>query len=259
MATKKKVSTDLAVPKKTSSAIVSIQEQLKAQAAAMAGRTAPSAGSVIKLTKDKKFQLPDGRKVDGPLELVIVDFVSRNKYYDRPFDPAKPMAPACFAIGPIPNELAPKDNVPEKQNDECKGCWANEYKSAPNGKGKACKNTRYLAVLPPDADAETELWFLEVSPTGLKSFDGYITSVTRQYQMPPIAVITEVSFDENSDYQSLLFGNPQPNQNLAAHFERQAEATDMLMQDIDTSGWQPIAAPTPRGGVSARKPAVARR
>lgn len=259
MATKKKVSTELAVPKKTSSAVVSIQEQLMAQAAAMAGRIAPSAGSVIKLTKDKKFHLPDGRKIDGPIDLVIIDFVSRNKYYDRPFDASKPMAPACYATNPNPLELAPNDNVPEKQNDECKGCWANEYKSAPNGKGKACKNTRYLAVMMADAPTDSELWFLEVSPTGLKNFDSYVPSVVRMFTMPPIAAITEVAFDEDTDFQLLTFSNPRPNQNLAEHFARQAEAKDLLSQDIDTSGWMPISAPTPRGGVSARKPAAARR
>lgn len=58
MATAKKTpSTAVAVKKPVSSAVVSIQEQLKAQVAAMAGRIAPTTGINIRITQDKKFQL----------------------------------------------------------------------------------------------------------------------------------------------------------------------------------------------------------
>lgn len=260
MATTKKTpakpSTAIAV-KKAGGSVVSIQEQLKAQAAAMAGRTQPTTGSTIKLTKDKKFQLPNGQKVDGPLELVVVDFVSRNKFYDRAFDSNNPVPPACFAIHAEPKQLVPSDNSPEKQSDDCNSCPLNQFKSGANGKGKACKNTRYLAVLPPDADADTELWFLEVSPTGLKSFDGFVNSTMRSFQMPPISVVVDVDFDPDSDFQTLTFGNVRPNENLAVHFARQAEAIDQLTQEIDVSGYQPVQAPPVRQPV--RKVANARR
>lgn len=232
--------------KKISGAVVSIQEELKAQAAAMAGRTQPASGSNIKLTKDKKFLLPNGQKVDGPLELVVVDFVSRNKFYDRPFDQNNPVAPACFAIGLEPKQMVPSDSSPEKQSDDCASCPLNQFKSSSNGKGKACKNTRYLAVLPPDATEDEELWFLEVSPTGLKSFDGFVNSTMRTFQMPPISVVVDVDFDPNADYQTLTFSNVRPNENLAVHFPRQTEAMEVLMADIDTSSYQPVQAPPAR-------------
>lgn len=258
-AAKKTPGTAVATKKPTSSAIVSIQEQLKAQAAAQANKIAPPSGINIRVTQDKKFQLPDGSKFDGPLDLVIVDFVSRNTFYEGAYDPNNISPPACFAIHPEPKQMAPSDNSPIKQSDDCASCPMNQFGSG--GKGKACKNSRVLAVLPPGADADTPMWLLQVSPTALKGFDGYVGSVARTFQMPPISVVTSVDFNPNETYASLTFGDPRPNENLAAHFNRQAEAKELLMTEPDVSGFGQEPAKPARAPArpAARKPAVAAR
>lgn len=258
-AAKKTPGTAVATKKPASSAIVSIQEQLKAQVAAQANKIAPPSGINIRVTQDKKFQLPDGSKVDGPLDLVIVDFVSRNSFYEGAYDPNNISPPACFAIHPEPKQMVPSDNSPIKQADDCASCPMNQFNSA--GKGKACKNSRVLAVLPPDADADTPLWLLQVSPTALKGFDGFVGSVARTFQMPPIAVIASVDFNPNETYASLTFGDPRPNENLAVHFARQAEAKELLMAEPDVSGFGQEPAKPARAPArpAARKPAVAAR
>lgn len=256
MATKK-TSTAVAVKKPTSSAIVSIQEQLKAQLAAQAGKIGAPSGINIRLTQDKKFTLPDGSSHAGPLDLVVVDFVSRNMFYEGTYDPNNITSPVCFAINSVPRDMVPSDNSPAKQNDDCPSCPMNQFGSS--GKGKACKNTRLLAVLPPDADEDTPLWLLTVSPTAIKGFDGFVGSVARTFQMPPIGVTVSVDFDPNQTYASLTFSDPRPNENLEAHFSRQAEATELLNTEPDYSAF--AAAPVkaaPQRPV-ARKPAVARR
>ena len=64
MATAKKTaSTAVAVKKPASGAIVSIQEQLKAQAAAAASKIAPAGGNKIRYSKGK-FVLPDGSEAE---------------------------------------------------------------------------------------------------------------------------------------------------------------------------------------------------
>lgn len=236
MATKapaaKKTSTAVAVKKPTGGAIVSIQEALKKQAQELNEKVAPASGITIGVTQAKEFRLPDGQKVDE-LQVVIVDFTSANYFYEGEYDKDNIQPPACFAIGTNPLNLVPSDNSPAKQNDTCKGCPMNEFGSA--GKGKACKNTRVLAVLPPDATEDTPIWLLKVSPTAIKGFDSYVRSVASTFQMPPISVVTTVSFDPNSDYASLRFGDPQPNENLAAHFNRQDEARKLLAEEPDVS------------------------
>lgn len=241
--------TEVAVRKPTSGAVVSIQEQLKAQAAAMNERIQPGTGNKIRLAKGK-FVLPDGTETSEPLELVIVDFLAVNKFYEGAFDSKNPAPPACFAIGSNPRALVPSDNSPNKQASECSGCPMNEFGSA--GTGKACKNTRVLAVLPPDADADTDMWTLEVSPTGLKGFDGYVAGVTRMFQLPPVGVVTTVALDPSVDYPKLMFSNPQPNANLEVCFGRQGEARDLLAVEPDVSGYQPIKAPVRRAAAGRR-------
>lgn len=244
-----------AVAKKANTSVANIQDMLRAQAQAMAGRIAPPTGNNIKVTQDKKFLLPDGNKVDGPLELVVVDFTSRNEYYEGSYDPNNITSPLCFAINPVPKDMVPSANAPEKQCDDCASCPMNQFGSA--GKGKACKNMRVLAVLPPDADESTPMWLLKVSPTAIKGFDSFVGGVNRTFGMPPIAVTVEVDFNPAETFASLTFGNPKPNENLAAHYGRQEEAAELLAVEPDTTRASAPAKPAARP--VARKPALGAR
>ena len=132
----------------------------------------------------------------------------------------------------------------------------NQFGSSPMGSGKACKNTRLLAVLPPDADDETEIWTLKVSPTALKNFDNFVAGVNRAFQLPPVGVIVTVGFSDAKDYPSLEFTNPQPNNNVAVHLTRQEEAREMLLREPDVSAYgveKPAKAKTPTRKTVARR------
>lgn len=251
MATTKKpaASTAVAVKKTTGANLVSIKEAMAAQLADLASRVAPASGNAIRVTQDKQFLLPDGTKTPGPLELVVVDFTSKNSFYEGAFDPKAISPPACFSIGQNPLKMTPSNNAPVAQSTDCQSCPMNQFGSA--GTGKACKNSRVLAVLPPDADADTPMWTLATSPTANKGFDGFVSSVARVFQTPPVGVVVSVSFDLNETYAKLVFTNPQPNENLAEHFGRQAEAAAMLAVEPDVS--QYVKAPPARGKVAARR------
>lgn len=247
MATAKPAKTKaLVIPKKNASSVVSIKDALEREVAANANKTAPPGGDAITIGQDKTFKLPDGTKTPGPLQLVIVEFNSSNKFYEGAYDKDNIAPPACFAIGENPTTMAPSDNSPNKQSDSCSTCPMNLFGSS--GKGKACKNTRVLAVLPPDADADTPLWVLNVSPTALKAFDSYVGEIARKFNLPPIGVVTEVSFDPNVDYASLRFGSPTPNANLADHYARKDEAKKRLLSEPDISQYEP---PVPTKGKTA--------
>ena len=251
MATKAKTSTSTAVAVKKATNIVSIQETLKAQAAAMNERVAPAGGAAIRVTQDKQFMLPDGTKTPGPLELVIVDFISKNAFYEGAYDPKNISPPACFAIGQNPLKLVPSANSPLGQATDCAGCPNNQFGS--DGNGKACKNSRVLAVLPPNADADTPMWTLATSPTANKGFDGFVSSVARVFEMPPIGVIATVGFDAGSTYAKLTFSNPVPNPNVGEHFARQEEARAMLEVEPDVSGFVKTPPVPARGSKTAAR------
>lgn len=84
--TKKTTSTAVAVKKNTSTAVVNIQEMLRKQAEANAARVEPGSGKSIRIGQDKSFTLPDGTKTRESLQLVVVDFVSRNEYYEGAYN-----------------------------------------------------------------------------------------------------------------------------------------------------------------------------
>lgn len=236
MATKKTTSTAVAV-KKTSTAVANIQDMLRKQAEANASRVEPGSGKSIRIGQDKSFTLPDGTKTRGSLQLVVVDFVSRNEYYEDAYNKDDITPPNCFAIHPEPKQLVPSDNSPDKQCDNCASCPMNQFGSAPTGAGKACKNTRVLAVMPPDADDDTEIWTLKVSPTAVKAFDSFVAGVNRTFQLPPVGVVVTVGFSGAKDFPSLEFTDPQLNENVVVHFGRQDEAREMLMREPDVSSF----------------------
>lgn len=231
-------STSVAVKKPSSTSLVSVQAEMQKQIAELANRVAPPTGVKIRATQDKQFVLPDGTKTPGPLELVIVDFVAVNNFYAGPFDKDN-VAPAdCFAVGTDPKRMHPSANVPNKQADDCQSCPMAQWGS--KGKGKACGNARLLAVLPPDADADTPLWTLQPSATAIKAFDSYVSGVARSHQAMPVGVVTTVEFNPNETFAQMSFGDPKPNPNVGEHFLRQAEARELLFAERDVTGWVPV-------------------
>jgi hypothetical protein len=185
--------------------VLDLQAELRAQLAAAKEAVAPPSGFSISV-KGKQFTLPDGSVNPGPMNAVILDWVTLNMYYSGAYNANQPEGPKCFALGRKLAELSPPEDVPTRQNDTCSGCAMNEWESAPGGgKGKACKNTRRLLVVgSTDIGEGTQPYILPVSPTGLSHFDKYVTSLVDR-GLNPIEVVTEISFDANAAYPSLRF------------------------------------------------------
>lgn len=218
-----------------------VRAKLLADTAAMAKKIAAPGGDLIRLTKKKTFKLPTGQESTPgtPLKVVVLDFVSYNAFYDRPWSDDDKSPPACFALGPNPKELVPSVNSPVVQSEtNCEDCVNNAWKS--KGKGKACGNHRLLAVVEPTAAVDSPVMLIRLSPTGVKFWDKYVNDVIGRFGMGPICVETEIYFDQASDYATLRFGNPTPNANLGVHAARQAAATKRLLTEPDVSSYEPV-------------------
>jgi hypothetical protein len=206
---------------------------------AMKAKLAAPGGDGISVTQGKDFKLPDGSKVET-FKGIIVDFVSFNAYYEGVYDANNVVPPNCFAIGTVKNdELVPSDSSPDPQDDgcgSCKGCWANAFKSAANGSGKACKQAIRVAVLLEDG----ELHRLNISSTGLKGFGIYTRDVASTFGVPPYAVMTTFSFDDKVDYASVRCSDPLllNEEQLAYVFTKRDDALQMLMAEPDVSEFQ---------------------
>lgn len=228
---------DMAKNKATGTSIVNIEAELAKEAEGISKRIQAPSGDYIKVTQDKFFQMPDGSKHQGPLSVVILDFVAANLFYDQPFKEGQNTPPACVAIGLEPLLLIPDEASPVKQAEACSDCPNNDFGS--KGAGKACTNTRILAVVEPNADENAPILLLKVSPTGIKPFDSYVASIKSQFNTVPAGVVTDIYFDPNLKYGSLRFGNPRVNENLAVHYDRRKAAKERLLVIPDLSGYTP--------------------
>ena len=215
-------------------------EQQKALIESLQKRLSAPTGDRVKITQFKKFRLPDGLETDQALNAVVVDFVASNVFYEDMFDKDEMGPPDCFAIHAEPALMVPSEKAPKKQGDTCSRCSMNQWGSGPRGKGKACKNTKLLAILPADADATTPLWVIQVSPTGIKFWEEYTRGLVNR-GIAPSQVVTEISFDSNVDYPSLRFKSLRPLEadEYTQVVGRATEAHNRLHTEPDVSGWQP--------------------
>lgn len=212
---------------------------LAADVAALGTKLAAPTGKSIQVTQSKQFRFPDGATVDS-FKGVIVGFVSQNAYYEGDFDRDNIVPPNCFAIGVVKNDDlersdASPDPQPEDGGSECKGCWANQWKSAAKGNGKACKNSIKLAVLCDDGEVRP----LALSSTALKPFGEYVREVVQAFSVAPYGVLTEFSFGA-SDYSSVRCGNPiKLNDDQLAHsLMARDDAMAMLLTEPDCSEFE---------------------
>lgn len=186
-------------------ALVALEQQLKTELEALGGAIDPPSSNRIS-TKGKLFSLPDGRSGPGPIQVIVLDFVTHNSYYKAAWNPNVKAPPSCWAIGKNLEDLKPSDKAPEPQHTDCANCPKGQFGSATNGgKGKACKNTRKLLLVEPGFTEASDPLTLDVSPTGLKSWNKYVDFLRKAHAMLPMQVVTQISFNPNESYPSLQF------------------------------------------------------
>jgi hypothetical protein len=229
--------------------VVNYSELMAKQVAEIQSKLGAPGGDRITVSQDKKFKFPDGHVSGDSFPAVIVDFASYNGFWEGEFDRKNPGPPDCFALGTDPKDMWPSNNSPKMQSkDGCNKCPNNQFGS--DGDGKACKNMRIMAVLPPDADKETPFSVVIASPTAIRPFDGYIAKLAGTFGKPPAAFVTEIGFDQKLDYASLRFGNPVPvdEDKLGIFLSRQAEAIKRLLTEPDLSTYEARKAAKPARG-----------
>jgi len=185
--------------------------ELASQAKAAAAKERPD---LARVSTRAGILAYNGEAIKGnKLQCVIVGMAYENAYYIDEFDADNPKNPACFAVATDDEGMQPHPVVPIKFNQldkgpapaaDCSGCWAAQWKSDPSGgKGKACKQKRRLLLLPtdalesPEAVRKAELAVLTLPVMSVKNYSKYVNGLAAQGNLPPWAVITEVSTAPN--------------------------------------------------------------
>lgn len=216
-----------------------LRQKLQEEAAGIATRITQPSGNRITIDQSKQFKLPDGQLVRDALDVIIVDFVAAQSWYEKPFDRDNIAPPACFAIGLDPTKLVPSVNslVPQVEaGKSCAECWAFQWNSdRQGGKGKDCSTNILAATLFPDAKIEDPLMLLKISATATRYFNSYAALLSRAHQMPPCAFVTQLRFDPSQTFASLRFMDPRPldGETLAMVMSRRDEARKMLLTEPD--------------------------
>lgn len=195
------------------------------------------------------------------LDVIIVDTVFENAYYETSFDPNNPANPNCFAIAEEEAALSPHPNSLSPQAGSCEDCWASKFGSADKGRGKACGNKRRLAILPGDAvdnPAAADPAFMKMSSTTIKNYKKYVNMLSGMYKIPLIAVVTRLSVVQEENYFVLEFDAVQvidDEETVRALIERRELLHEQLMAPYEDNDVGDNPAPKPRG----KKKAAARK
>lgn len=185
------------------------EERMKEMAQASASTEAAGAGNYISL-RNGIMKYMDEPLPGNELFAIVLSSAGEHTYYTERFDSERIVPPKCFAVYPMDEqEPKPHETVPDeqKQSDICRTCWAHKFKSADNGRGRACAVRRRLTlVAASDLDnlAKAEIASLRVPPTSVNNWGKYVNRVAAQHQRPPFMVVTRLFLEPHTRFQFTL-------------------------------------------------------
>ena len=147
------------------------------------------------------------------MNVVIVNAAQLSRtYYEGSYSPDKPSAPHCWSS----DTNVPSPNVPEDQRmaPRCMDCPMN-IKGSGQGDSRACRFQQRLAVaLEGQMDKVYQLQLPATSVFGdgkdgkmpMQAYARFLNA----HNTPPIAVVTEMYFDDDSDGPKLFFKPVRP-------------------------------------------------
>jgi len=151
-----------------------------------------------------------GNAVRGEINVIIVNALPEISriYYATKYDPnGEPTLPNCWSnLGDKPEAAAS-----DKQSASCVSCPQNVQGSGENGKGRACRYQRRIAVML-EGDQSGDVYQFQIAAKSLfgkgtgnvHPFESYIKYLLAN-GADPDGVITNISFDANADTMELLF------------------------------------------------------
>jgi len=171
----------------------------------------------ISLRGGKFRQVVNGEEMrvskNDSMEMVIIDAAKiARTYYEGTYDPKAVSAPTCWSA----DTNTPAAEVPEdqRQASRCMDCPQN-VKGSGMGNGRACRFSQRLAIAFPQKLGE--VYQLQLPATSIfgEAKDNKMpmqayAKFLRANDMPAVALVTEMYFDENSEVPKLFFKPVRP-------------------------------------------------
>lgn len=147
------------------------------------------------------FEIPsdDPNNPDVVKEIVgvIVDHHPINAYWPQKFE-GQNNAPDCSSLDGKKGIGVPGGN--------CKNCPLNKFGSAPDGKGKACKNMHRVYIL---RNGETWPLLLTLPPTSIKPFADYLAKRILPKGLRSYGVITKITLKKDTSNSGIVYSKAQ--------------------------------------------------
>lgn len=178
-------------------------------------------------TKSGVLSFMDEAMPGNQVAAIILDSVYENTYYPNEWSADRIENPLCYAFARTEEELEPYIEGMQKQMEHfepqaeaCNECAFNEWGSSPKGKGKACQQRRRLYMVPagfydrasnggwdlelfddPEELADLDAAMLKVPVTSTKNWAKYVNMVAKEYNRPPMGVITRIYLEPDAKSQ----------------------------------------------------------
>jgi hypothetical protein len=237
-----------------STEIMSIEDQLAALAKASAAAEKPPTSNISFKAGVLAY---NGDPVPGnKLDCIIIASTHVNLFYAGKYDPDALASPICYAYGDKDSEMAPHESSAQPQAESCSVCPHNQFGSADNKKGKACKNSRHLALIPastkPEDVATVEVAISKVPVTSVKAYSTYVHKIRTLYNRPPLGLITEISVtpDVKTQFKVNFVQKELVDTGIiGALIQKSGECMDLLRKeydvDVDDADPEPAVDPAP--------------
>lgn len=169
--------------------------------------------------KGRRFRMiVDGEQIsvskEDSMNVVVVNAAAVSRtYYEGTYDPNNPTAPSCWSV----DTRVPAPDVPAEQRkaSRCADCPMNVKGSGQSGNSRACRFNQRLAITlegKPD-----EVYQLQLPATSIfgEAVNGQMpmqayAKLLNAHNTPIIAVMTQMTFDENAEQPKLFFKPVRP-------------------------------------------------
>jgi hypothetical protein len=134
---------------------------------------------------------------NNTMECIALVSMHENVWYDAKFDANNLSSPGCYAFSFTGENMVPHPEAEHIQAPTCGQCPKLKWGTSDNGKGKACRETRRISLLPasaaasPEAVAAAVAGLLRVPITSVKHWAAYVARLAT-LNLPPFAMLTEV-------------------------------------------------------------------
>jgi hypothetical protein len=214
--------------KTESTEVISIEEQIKQQLALQSEKVAQLNAGVNLISFKGGQLIVNGQPVpNGEADVVVLAQQGERAYYEDEFDPSKPQVPTCYSF----DGLAPHPEAQDPQHENCEHCPQNKWRTARRGKGKACRESTRVMLVPANVPFKAAPAYQCSFPiTSMNSVRDFFGRCANSGKLAPQfrAKLKVVPHPKNFFDASLAIIEPIEHDDMALMIKRVQEARELL-------------------------------